>query len=285
MGHRRAPRCEPLRSCKGSDGAGYRGHQGPKPFCERSRATRTIAESPYAWRPTRIVWWVSRLCAILRAGTDYRQREVFVVAISQAATMTGGRAVVESLRAEGVEVVFGIPGRHTISVYDALLDTPEIRSIVTRHEQGAAFAADGYARATGKVGVCLVTAGPGAANTMAAMTTAYADSVPILNITSEIATAVLGKQKGVVHDSKDQSGMFATVTDWGRRVTSVAEIPQAIHEAMRVLKTARPRPAVIEIPLDVLECQSETTTMPVAEEYDRPGPSPQEVKEMAAKLA
>src|SRR3972149_3718935 len=102
-----------------------------------------------------------------------------MVAVAKAATMTGGRAVIEALKAEGVDTVFGIPGKHNLCVYDVLLDTPQIRNIVTRNEQGAAFMADGYARVTGKVGVCLVTAGPGTGNTIAAMGPASAANIPI----------------------------------------------------------------------------------------------------------
>ena len=207
-----------------------------------------------------------------------------MVAVAKAAALTGGRAVVEALKAEGVDTVFGIPGKHNLCVYDVLLDTPQIRNIVTRNEQGAAFMADGYARVTGKVGVCLVTAGPGTGNTIAAMGTAYADSIPILNITTEIPAHFIGKTKGVLHESRDQSGLLDAATGWHKRVSSVGEIPQAIHEAMRVLKTQRPRPAAIEIPADLIDAEGEAQILP-AEEYQKPSPSPHDVAQIARLLA
>src|SRR5712692_8237811 len=128
-----------------------------------------------------------------------QQQEPFM-----AAKMTGGEALVRALVSEKVSTVFGIPGTHNLAVYDALVDAPGIRHIGTRHEQGAAFMADGYARASGQVGVCLSTTGPGALNLLTPLATAYADSSPVLAIASEISSKYLGQEKGCLHECRDQ---------------------------------------------------------------------------------
>jgi acetolactate synthase-1/2/3 large subunit len=200
------------------------------------------------------------------------------------ATMTGGQAVVEALRAEGVRTVFGIPGLHTLHIYEALRACPEIRHITTRHEQGAAFMADGYARATGEPGVCLVITGPGATNTLTALGNAYSDSSPVLCISSEIATRYIGQGKEVFHELKDQLGMFSAVTAWNERVASVAEIPGAIRRAMRSLRTGRPRPAHLDVSIDILAATGEVEITP-PEPIERPVADPEQVREAAALLA
>jgi thiamine pyrophosphate-dependent acetolactate synthase large subunit-like protein len=200
------------------------------------------------------------------------------------ATMTGGQAVVESLRAEGVRIVFGIPGLHTLHLYDALRTCPTIRHITTRHEQGAAFMADGYARATGEPGVCLAITGPGATNTLTSLGNAYSDSSPVLCITSEIATGFIGKGHEVFHELKDQLGLFAGVTAWNERTMSVAEIPGAVQRAMRSLRTGRPRPAHLEIPIDVLAATGEAEIAPPAP-CERPAIDPRQVAAAAELLA
>jgi thiamine pyrophosphate-dependent acetolactate synthase large subunit-like protein len=200
------------------------------------------------------------------------------------ATMTGGQAVVEALRAEGVRVVFGIPGLHTLHLYEALRTCPTIRHITTRHEQGAAFMADGYARATGQPGVCLAITGPGAANTLTALGNAYSDSSPVLCITSEIAAGFIGEGKEVFHELKDQLGLFGGVTAWNVRDASVAEIPGAIQRGMHSLRTGRPRPAHLQIPIDVLTASDEVKIAP-SETCERPAPDPRQVAAAAALLA
>ena len=136
--------------------------------------------------------------------------------------MTGGEAVVDALTAHGVDTVFGIPGAHNLSVYDALLDG-NIRHIQARHEQGAAFMADGYARASGRIGVCLVTSGPAALNTLTSLGTAYSDSSPVLCIASQIPTAGIGYEKGYLHECTDQLACFHPVTGWAKNLSSIAE--------------------------------------------------------------
>ncbi|MDO8670514.1 MAG: thiamine pyrophosphate-binding protein, partial [Dehalococcoidia bacterium] len=168
------------------------------------------------------------------------------------AEITGGEALIRALKAEGVEVVFGLPGVHALPIYDALYHHPEIRHIAVRHEQAAAFMADGYSRTTGKPGVCITTTGPGAANTTAAMGTAYNDSIPILNIMTQVETYLVDKGKGAVHETKDQLGMFRACTRWNRRVDTNEDVPYAIHEAFRQMLSGHPGPTAIEFCTDIL---------------------------------
>ena len=173
--------------------------------------------------------------------------------------MTGGEAVVRSLESEGVRTVFGLPGTHALAMFDALHDAPDIRCITTRHEQGAAYMADGYARASGDVGVCLTSTGPGALNCLSAMATAFADSSPVLNVSSQIQSDGIGHSKGYFHDVGDQIGMFGEVTGWKAQAGSPTEIPWLVHEAMRGMRNGRPRPAALEVPMDVLNATADAT--------------------------
>ena len=200
------------------------------------------------------------------------------------AMMTGGQAVVAALQAEGVRAVFGIPGMHTLHLYEALRTAPTIRHFTTRHEQGAAFMADGYARATGEPGVCLAITGPGATNTLTALGNAYCDSSPVFCITSEIATGHIGQGYEVFHELRDQLGLFAGVTAWNERAARVAEIPGAVHRAMVALRTGRPRPAHLEIPIDVLAATGEVEIAAPAA-VERPAADPAQVAAAAALLA
>ncbi len=170
--------------------------------------------------------------------------------------ITGGEAVVKSLVAHGVRTVFGIPGTHNLAIYDALLDS-DIRHVLARHEQGAAFMADGYARASGRPGVCITTTGPAVMNTLTALGTAYSDSSPILAIASQISAEHLGQGKGYGHESPDQLSGFRPVTKWSRCCEAVADIPQAVREAFLQMKSGRPRPTVLEVPFDVLDGSGE----------------------------
>lgn len=182
--------------------------------------------------------------------------------------VTGGAAVVKALRAEGVDTIFGIPAAHIIYIYDAFLDEPGIRRILARHEQGAAFMADGYARATGRPGVVIVTDGPGVTNTATAVSEAYVDSIPLLVISSQTATPYVGQERGNLHEMKDQSAFMRSVTGAQYSVRRVADIPHVIHAAMRAFQTERPRPVHIEIPTDVLSATEEVVFAP-PETYPR----------------
>lgn len=168
--------------------------------------------------------------------------------------MSGGQAVVESLRAEGVDTVFGVLGSTLLPVYDALVNHP-IKLVTPRSEDGAGHMADAYARVSGKPGVVFSTAGPGAAGVVAAMGEAYAESWPMLHIATQVPTPYLDKQKGVYHDGPNQRQIFRSVTTWDHRVTRAEDIPEAIQEAFRRMRTGRPRPVFLEIPADILRAQ------------------------------
>ncbi len=170
--------------------------------------------------------------------------------------MTGGEAVVRSLFAQGVRAVFGLPGTHALGMFDALQDTPEIQRILTRHEQGATFMADGYARVSGDIGVCFLSTGPAASNSLAAMSTAFADSSPVLNISSQ--TLVAGsKDEGYLHDVSDQSNIFSEVTGWNERAFSVVSIPWLVRDAVSMMRGGRSKPAALEIPKEILDACEE----------------------------
>lgn len=171
---------------------------------------------------------------------------------------TGGQAVVAALAAQGVETVFGIPGVHTLAIYDALRDGP-LRHVLARHEQGAGFMADGYARASGRPGVALVITGPGATNAATPLGEAYADSSPVLVVASGNEQAVAGRMVGDLHELRDQLGLMRHLVAWGERATSVAEVPALVAEAFRHMGTGRPRPTYLEVPLDVLTGDGEFT--------------------------
>lgn len=204
--------------------------------------------------------------------------------------LTGGQAVVRALVAEGVTDVFGIPGVHNIDIYDALIDTPELNHYVVRHEQAASFMADGYARATGKPGVCLLITGPGLTNALTGIGQAYSDSSPLLVISSQIASNLADKERGQLHELRDQLGVVRPVTLWNRRITRVEDIAPTISEAMACLKRGRPRPIHLEIPTDVLEAVADVEIGPPAggampTECSRPGPNPALVRRAADLLA
>ncbi len=199
--------------------------------------------------------------------------------------VTGGQAVVDALVAEGVEIVFGIPGEHTIPLYDGLYHHRErLRHILPRHEQGAGFMAEGYAMASGRPGVCITTTGPGAFNALTALAEAYGDSMPVLMITSEVGREFIGQARGITHESKDQLGVLQRAAGWAAQASTVGEIPKLIHEAFARMRTGRPRPAVVQIPLDVLAERGEATPCPPAETHHE-GADPAAVEQAARLLA
>jgi len=165
--------------------------------------------------------------------------------------VTGGEAVVRTLERLGVEVVFGIPGVHTLAIYDALYSSP-IRHVLARHEQGAGFMADGYARVSGKPGVAIVITGPGVTNIATAIGEAYADSSPVVVIASNVEQAWQGQMLGHLHDCKDQLGIMRVVTKWADRARSVEDVPRLLRTAFAEAISGRRRPTHLEVPLDVL---------------------------------
>jgi len=178
------------------------------------------------------------------------------------AIMTGGQAMVESLKAQGVDTVFGIISVHTLDLYDALFDSQDsLRFIGGRQELGCGFMADGYARATGKPGVLLTSTGPGAADSVGAVGEAYFSSSPLLEITTNVEQEFLNEGKLVTHETNDQLGMFSSITDWNAMIDQVESIPDHLMEAFQRFKTRRPRPIELEIPTDLLGKQAEVEVL------------------------
>jgi len=172
--------------------------------------------------------------------------------------MTGGEALVESLKREGVDTVFGLPGIQLDWAFDALYaERDSIRVVHTRHEQATAYMADGYARTTGKVGTFIVVPGPGVLNAAGALATAYAVNSPVLCITGQIQSDLIDQGRGVLHEIDDQLGMLRHVTKWNARAMTPNEVPLVVHEAFRQLRSGRPRPVEIEIPPDILQREAD----------------------------
>ncbi len=181
--------------------------------------------------------------------------------------VTGAQALVRQLVAEGVDTVFALPGVQIMAAFDALHEyRDDVRLVHVRHEQATTYMADGYAKATGKVGVAMAVPGPGAINAGAGLGTAYASSSPVLLISGQIDSQSLGRREGQLHEVEDQLDVFRPLTKWVHRVTRVEDIPGAVHEAFRHLKTGRPRPVELEIPPDTLAATGEAETI-AAEEY------------------
>lgn len=166
----------------------------------------------------------------------------------QGTVMTGAQAVIASLEAEGVDTVFGYPGGQAIKIYDALYDSRKIRHVLARHEQGATHMADGYARATGKVGVVLVTSGPGATNTVTGIATAYMDSIPLVVISGQVTRGVIGTDS---FQESDIVGITMPVVKHSFLLQSTDDLTKTFREAFYIASTGRPGPVLIDIPSDL----------------------------------
>jgi acetolactate synthase I/II/III large subunit len=162
--------------------------------------------------------------------------------------MSGAQIMLECLRLEGVRHIFGYPGGAVLPIYDALYDVEGLEHILVRHEQGASHMADGYARATGQVGVCLATSGPGATNLVTGIATAYMDSIPMVAITGQVRTSAIGKD---AFQEADITGITMPITKHNFLVKAVEDLPRALAEAFHIAKTGRPGPVLVDIPLDV----------------------------------
>jgi acetolactate synthase-1/2/3 large subunit len=162
--------------------------------------------------------------------------------------MTGAEMIVEALKDQGVEHVFGYPGGSVLPIYDALFGQNKVRHILVRHEQGAAHAAEGYARSTGKVGVLLVTSGPGATNAVTGLTDALLDSIPLVCITGQVPTHLIGSD---AFQECDTTGITRSCTKHNYLVRKIEELPRILHEAFYVASHGRPGPVVIDVPKDV----------------------------------
>ena len=165
--------------------------------------------------------------------------------------MSGGEALAKSLVREGVGVVFGIPGIQLYGLVVGLRDEPGLGMLTTRHEQAATYMADGYARAAGRPGVAMVVPGPGLYNAAAGLATAYSRSSPVLLIAGQVPREAIGKNLGAVHEISNQGDVVRPVTKWQRMVRRPREVPAAVKEAFRKMRTGRPRPVLIEIPPEV----------------------------------
>jgi acetolactate synthase-1/2/3 large subunit len=163
--------------------------------------------------------------------------------------ISGAYAFLEALRCEGVEHVFGYPGGAVLDIFDAIVDTPDIQFILSRHEQGAVHAADGYARASGKVGVCLVTSGPGGTNTVTGIATACMDSIPIVVFSGQVSTNLIGND---AFQEADIVGITRPCTKHNYLIKYVADLPRVIKEAFYIAGTGRPGPVLVDIPKDVM---------------------------------
>ncbi|MFD8483946.1 acetolactate synthase large subunit [Kitasatospora sp. NPDC059673] len=198
-------------------------------------------------------------------------------------TMTGAQSLIRSLEAVGADTVFGIPGGAILPAYDPLMDSTKVRHILVRHEQGAGHAATGYAQATGKVGVCMATSGPGATNLVTPIADAYMDSVPVVAITGQVASKAIGTD---AFQEADICGITMPITKHNYLVTDPAEIPRVIAEAFHIAATGRPGPVLVDIAKDALQA---TTTFRWPVELSLPGyrpvtkPHAKQIRE-AAKL-
>ncbi len=182
--------------------------------------------------------------------------------------VTGAQSLVRSLECVGVDTIFGIPGGAILPAYDPLMDSTKVRHILVRHEQGAGHAAEGYASATGKVGVCMATSGPGATNLVTPIANAYMDSVPMVAITGQVSSSSIGTD---AFQEADIRGITMPITKHNYLVTDPAQIPRAIAEAFHIASTGRPGPVLVDISKDALQA---TTTFSWPPKIDLPGYRP-----------
>ena len=182
--------------------------------------------------------------------------------------LTGAQSVIRSLEELGVEVIFGIPGGAVLPVYDPLFDSKKLRHVLVRHEQGAGHAASGYAHATGKVGVCMATSGPGATNLVTALADAQMDSIPVVAVTGQVGRALIGTD---AFQEADISGITMPITKHNFLVRSGDEIPQVLAEAFHIASSGRPGAVLVDIPKDVLQTQCTFSWPP---RMDLPGYKP-----------
>lgn len=167
---------------------------------------------------------------------------------------TGAQILLESLKREGVDVLFGYPGGAIIDIYDELPRHPELKHVLVRHEQGAVHAADGYARASGKVGACLVTSGPGATNTVTGIATAYCDSIPLVVLTGQVPTHLIGND---AFQEVDIVGITRPCTKHNFLVKDITRLAQTLREAFYLARSGRPGPVLVDLPKDVMQASTE----------------------------
>src|SRR6202161_746637 len=180
--------------------------------------------------------------------SDIQQSPQTETEADTARTLSGAEIVVRCLVDQGVDVLFGYPGGAVLPIYDALFHEPKLRHVLVRHEQGAAHAAEGYARSTGKPGVVLVTSGPGATNAVTGIVDALMDSIPLVVLTGQVPTHLIGTD---AFQECDTVGITRACTKHNYLVKDVNDLPRGLHEAFRIATTGRPGPVVVDIPKDV----------------------------------
>lgn len=198
--------------------------------------------------------------------------------------LTGGQAIIDSLKAQGVDTVFGIISIHNLDLFDSMFGSQDSLNFVGgRLELGCGFMADGYSRATGKPGILITSTGPGAADSMGAMGEAYFSGSPILEITTNVEQEFIGSGKLSTHETKNQLGMFEAVTDWNAMITQIESIPDNITEAFDRFQTRRPRPIELEIPTDLLGKEADVEML-TARQPDIPKGDPNQVEKALQML-
>ncbi|HLL51861.1 MAG TPA: thiamine pyrophosphate-binding protein, partial [Thermomicrobiales bacterium] len=209
-----------------------------------------------------------------------------VVAEAETRELTGGQALVASLIANGIDTLFALPGVQLDGAFDALYQEQDrIRVIHPRHEQAAAYMADGYARTTGKVGACMVVPGPGLLNATAALSTAYACNSPVLCVTGQIQSDLIEFGRGLLHEIPNQLGMIRSVTKHAERATKPPEIPGLVQRAFSEIRKGRQRPIEIEIPPDTLFASADVELLSAAELPERFAGDPEVLERAAGLLA
>src|SRR5262249_31170991 len=224
---------------------------------EASRSRKIEPQQPGAPVTTQPAMTIARdadgVSAPIRASTHAQEGKVEAAggtpAVPDASTrMTGAEMVIRALADQGVEHVFGYPGGAVLPIYDALFHQDQVRHILVRHEQGAVHAAEGYARSTGKVGCVLVTSGPGATNSVTGLTDALCDSIPLVCITGQVPTHMIGND---AFQDCDTVGITRPCTKYNYLVKNIADLPRVLHEAFYVAASGRPGPVVVDIPKDI----------------------------------
>lgn len=194
-------------------------------------------------------------------------------------TMTGAEAIIKSLRVNGVDTVFGLPGGQLDFLFDAMYkESDNIRLIHSRHEQGVAYMAYGYAKSTGKIGTYAVVPGPGLLNSSGALCTAWANYAPVLCISGQIPSTAIGKGYGDLHEIDDQLGMISHITKWASSIDHPTEAPDRVAEAFKQLNTGSPRPVELEMPMDIMALEAEVDLLPRVLEYPRPAVDPAQIE-------
>src|SRR5512145_1506155 len=197
--------------------------------------------------------------------------------------MTGGRAVAMALKTEGIDHVFGIVGTHDCPLFDGVFDDPAFKVVTVRHEQGASLMAAGYARASGKIAACFVVPGPGLTNALTGIGMAYSESAPMLVFGGQNALAQLEREGGHFHELANSVAVAGSVCGYATRAAAPGDVPRVIREAMRAIRCRRPRPAYIEMPLDVQGGEADIDLLP-SEQYLRPAGDPAVIAQAADAL-